>query len=135
MSRKSKFNIDNVRNPLEVDVAKQLRAFKGLTVEYESEEIPYTVTRYAIYTPDFVVTTRDGRKIYIESKGYLRPEHIRTLKLVKAQHPDYDIRLLFGADNKMSKASKTRYSKWAEKNGFPWCIKEIPKEWFHETVS
>lgn len=86
---------------------------------YESEKIPYVLARH--YIPDYIVLTPSG-KIYIECKGYFRPEHKAKMIAVKKQHPELDIRILFYAPNK-------KYEKWAVKNGFKYAFSDIPKEW------
>lgn len=73
------------------------------------------------YTPDFVLTTKLG-KIYIEAKGYFRPEDKRKIVAVKRCNPHLDIRLVFYSHNKTN-------VRWAEKYGFPYAIQDIPKEW------
>ncbi len=56
--------------------------------------------------------------------------HDRTKHLlIKQQHPDKDIRFLFKVDNKINKASETRYSDWCEKHGFLYAFGEVPEEW------
>jgi hypothetical protein len=60
--------------------------------------------------------------VYIETKGYLRPEHKRKLVAVRRLHPEKDIRIIFYAPVKKN-------IKWAEKNGFKWAVETIPKEW------
>lgn len=71
--------------------------------------------------------------MYIEYKGnFTGPDRTKML-LVKKQHPDLDIRLVFGrATNKLNRASKTTYAMWADKYGFPWSEKVIPEEWRKE---
>jgi predicted nuclease of restriction endonuclease-like RecB superfamily len=86
---------------------------------YESCRIPYVLTGH--YIPDFILNTSEGTR-YIECKGYLRPEHKRKMIAVKKCNPLLDIRLVFYAFNK-------KYIKWAEKNGFPWAVEMVPKEW------
>jgi predicted nuclease of restriction endonuclease-like RecB superfamily len=86
---------------------------------YESEKIPYVIASH--YIPDFILSTPFG-SVYIECKGYLRPEDKRKLCAVKRQHPEMDIRILFYSLNK-------KYIKWAEKTGFRWAVGRIPKEW------
>jgi hypothetical protein len=55
------------------------------------------------------------------------------MKLVKEQHPLFDIRFVFQrSQNKISKNSKTTYAMWAELNGFPWAEGLIPPEWLKE---
>ena len=106
------------KNKFEKDVEDQLKA-SGLKFKYEHEKINYILA--CSYTPDFVVETPTG-KLYIEAKGYLRPEHKRKMCAVKRQHPNYDIRMLFYS-------RKEEDIRWAERNSFRYSIKTIPQEW------
>ena len=108
----------NTRNKFEKRLYAQLKRAK-LPFSYESERIPYILSGY--YLPDFIVRTPLG-VIYIEAKGYFRPEAKRKLVAVKRQHPEKDIRLLFYARNK-------QYERWAVKNGFKFAFEKIPIEW------
>ncbi len=108
-----------------------LQSFKRrlrFDVEYESESLDYIVEQ--TYTPDFIVTLEDGRKIYLEAKGYFRAEDRRKLKLIREQHPDINLKIVFQNNNKLHKLSNTRYSDWCERHGFDYTIGEIPKKWF-----
>lgn len=96
------------------DLSKRKASFK-----YESEKILYTYSGH--YTPDFVVETRQG-KVYIEAKGYFRPEDKRKIVAVKKCNPTLDIRIVFYSHNKTS-------IRWATKYGIPYAIGEIPKDW------
>jgi Autographiviridae endonuclease I len=87
---------------------------------YETEQIPYTIE--GNYIPDFPIKKKSGKKMYIEGKGYFRPESKRKMVAVKKQHPELDIRIVFYSARK-------RDIKWAEKNGFPYAIGRIPLEW------
>jgi hypothetical protein len=60
--------------------------------------------------------------VYVECKGYLRPEHKAKMCAVKKIHPEIDLRILFYAPKK-------EYIKWAIKNGIKYAISEIPKDW------
>ena len=91
--------------------------------KYESERIPYILARH--YIPDFCITLPSGDILYIECKGYFRPEDKAKLTAVKKLHPTMDIRILFYSENKKS-------IKWCEKNRIPWAIEKIPKEWITE---
>lgn len=106
------------RNKFEERIFKQLKKSK-VGFKYESEKLPYLFTGH--YIPDFVVNGRDG-KIYIETKGYFRPEHKRKMVAVKKLHPTLDIRIVFYA-------KKIKDIRWAEKHGFLWAIEKIPQEW------
>lgn len=91
--------------------------YEKLTVKYVTEQE---------YTPDFGV----GSNVIIEAKGYFTSEDRTKLKLVRAQHPDLDIRLLFQrASNKLNKRSSTTYAQWADKHGFKWAEGTVPESW------
>lgn len=106
------------RNKFEARIYKQLQKAK-VSFKYEAEKFAYVIASH--YTPDFVLSTPTG-KVYIETKGYLRPEDKRKLVAVKKYNPHIDLRILFYSSNK-------KYIKWAEKNGIRWAIDIIPKDW------
>ena len=121
------------RSGFEERVARNLTE-RGIPFEYEpkSEVLSYRVDEVRKYLPDFRV---DGvSKVIVECKGRFTAADRKKLKLIKAQHPEKDIRLLFMRDNTLSKQSKTRYSMWAEKHGFPWALKSVPIGWVGDTV-
>lgn len=128
------YNGDNYHSQLEVDHRKQLdkmlRKSKA-KLAYEAEKIPFTVIKHKTYTPDFVITFPDGHKRYIEIKGYLRPDDRSKMKMVKDQHPELDIRIVFQKDNNLNAQSKTKYTQWARKLGIPCAVDTIPTEWTH----
>jgi len=107
-----------LRNKFEKRIYSQLSRAK-VSFKYESEKIPYLLARH--YIPDFIIQTKTG-KIYIECKGYLRPEHKAKLIAVKKLNPKIDLRILFYA-------RRPKDIKWAEKHGFTYAIEKIPKEW------
>lgn len=106
------------RNKFETRLYNTLR-FKKIKFKYESEKIPYVIAGH--YIPDFILVTPLG-KIYVEAKGYLRPEHKRKMVAVKRQHPEIDLRILFYA-------RKEKDIRWAERNGFKWAVDTFPQEW------
>ena len=110
--------MSRLKNKFEKRTYSYLRRAK-VQFKYESEKILYILARH--YIPDFVIITPTG-KIYVECKGYLRPEHKAKMIAVKKQHPEIDLRILFYASNKKN-------IKWAEKNGFRYAVDKIPKEW------
>lgn len=121
------------KNKFEI-VTGQFLKDKKIKFSYETEKLEYTIV--SNYIPDFIVTTKSKKKIYIETKGNGRSwdgAARRKLVAVKKQHPDLDIRLVFWSDGKFGATRKdgTRQtqSAWAEKNGFPWAIREIPDAW------
>lgn len=107
-----------MRNKFELRTERQLKRSR-VRFKYEAEKIPYVLCRH--YIPDFILETKTG-KVYIECKGYLRPEHKSKMCAVKKQNPQLDIRILFYAE-------KRQYIKWAQKNGFRYAVGTIPEEW------
>lgn len=87
--------------------------------KYEAEKIPYVIAGH--YIPDFVVDTPRG-KVYIETKGYFRPEAKRKMVAVKKLHPELDIRIVFFSRKKAD-------INWATKHGFIWSVETVPPEW------
>jgi len=112
-----------MRSKLEENIAEELDKL-GIKYTYERDKLKYVIE--AQYIPDFKVGD-----VYLETKGYFPPEQRRKMKAVKAANPDLDIRIIFQSPhNKINKRSKTTYSMWAEKNGFPWCAYyAIPVDW------
>ena len=106
------------RNPFELGLERQLKKAK-VTYKYESERIPYVLARH--YIPDFIIYTQTG-KVYIEAKGYFRPEARAKMVAVKKLNPHLDIRIVFYA-------SKKKDIRWAIRHGFRYAIGTIPGEW------
>lgn len=106
------------RNKFELKIERQLKRAKA-RFKYESEKIPYIIASH--YCPDFIITCPNG-KIYVECKGYFRPEDKRKLVAVKRLNPNIDLRIVFYARNE-------KYIKWCTKNNIRWAIGTIPKIW------
>lgn len=122
------------RSGLERRVARQI-TLSGHSFDYEADIISYLKPeRKSKYTPDFILTKKDGAKMYIEAKGRFVTADRQKHLLIQKQHPEIDVRLLFqNASNKISKASNTTYAKWATSKGFKWADKGIiPQEWLDE---
>lgn len=117
------------RSGLEEAIANRLTS-KGVGFSFEELVINYTKpAKPARYTPDFVL--ENG--IIIESKGRFLTEDRQKHLLVKAQHPEYDIRFVFSnSKTKISKRSATTYGMWCEKHGFLYADKDIPDAWLKE---
>lgn len=128
-----------LRSGLERNIKDQLDE-AGIKWAYEPEKIEYrkrvikgvcpgcnsvTVYQRHNYTPDFVL----ANGIRIEVKGRLTSADRSKLIAVKSQHPDLDLRMVFGANNKLQKNKEERYSNWAAKNNIKFCIKTIPESW------
>jgi Phage endonuclease I len=85
--------------------------------------------REARYLPDFRVGN-----IIIETKGWFGRNGARErqkLVLLKEQHPDLDIRIVFSDARKpLYKGSPTTYAMWATDHGFTYSTKGIvPQRW------
>jgi len=126
------------RSGLEERTARELTEL-GVTFTYEEVKITYTKpARKSRYTPDFMITARpDGtpraHPLIIETKGRFLVQDRAKHVLLKAQHPGLDIRFVFDTPNsRISKASRTTYADWCEKNGFQYAAKSIPLEWLRE---
>ena len=115
------------RSGFEHKVADQLSENK-IDFQYEKTIINYIKpeTKHT-YTIDF--TLPNG--ILVETKGRWVIEDRKKHLLIKKQHPELDIRLVFqNAKTKIRKGSKTTYADWCDKNGIIWAEKNIPKSWF-----
>ncbi len=121
------------RSGLELSVHEQLTN-NGIPYQYETEKISYVVPAHTSnYNPDFIFTKKDGSKLYIESKGRFLLADRKKHQLLKAQYPTLDIRILFQSpENKISKASKTTYASWCEKNNIRYAKFPIPTDWLEE---
>lgn len=106
------------RNRFEKKIERQLKKAK-VKFSYETEKIPYVISGH--YIPDFIIELSNGR-IYVETKGYFRPEHKRKMAAVKRQHPELDLRIIFYAKNKTNE-------RWAERYGFKWAVGDVPSDW------
>ena len=117
------------RSGLEEKVAEYL-ASKGVGFSFETLKVPYVKpeTKH-IYTPDFIL----DNGIIIETKGRWMMEDRKKHILIRKQHPNLDIRILFqNAHAKISKGSKTSYADFCEKHGITYAHREIPVAWLKE---
>lgn len=116
------------RSGLEESVASQLtRAGIPFVYEDKAQRIPYTTppTPHK-YLPDF----RLPNGIIIETKGRFTSEDRAKHELIKAQHPELDIRFVFNrSKSKLDTGSPTTYAMWCEKRGFKFADKLIPQSW------
>lgn len=116
------------RSGLEDKVSDQLIS-EGIDPNYEKVKLSYRVEKSCTYTPDFPVS----KQIIIETKGRFQTADRMKMLLIKAQYPNIEFRFVFSNSNsRISKASKTTYGAWCEKNGFKYADKLIPPEWIQE---
>jgi|TARA_Y100000296_G_C5164512_1_gene253810 hypothetical protein len=117
------------RSGLEAKIAADLDNH-GVYVKYETHKISYTkpVTCHT-YTPDFVLPNG----IIIEAKGLFSSTDRKKHMFVKEQHPNLDIRFVFGnSQNKLYRGSPTTYAGWCLKKGFLYADRLIPVNWIEE---
>lgn len=118
-----------VRSGLEDTICQELSAL-GVEYKYEELKIKYTQpSKVRTYTPDIELPN----KIVVEIKGRWVAADRQKIALVKQQHPDMDLRMVFSNSRaKISKTSKTTYGMYCDKIGVPYADKHIPLEWIKE---
>ena len=120
------------RSGFEHKVSDQLKENK-VKFEYETTVIGYIKpeTKHT-YTIDF--TLPNG--ILVETKGRWVLEDRKKHLLIKKQHPELDIRMVFqSSKTKIRKGSKTTYAMYCDKHDIPWAEKTIPESWLNEKKS
>jgi len=120
------------RSGFEHKVSDQLKENK-IKFEYETTVIDYIKpeTQHT-YTIDF--TLPNG--ILVETKGRWVLEDRKKHLLIKKQHPELDIRMVFqSSKTKIRKGSKTTYAMYCDKHNIPWAEKVIPESWLKEKKS
>ena len=117
------------RSGLEESVDALLKQ-SGIDGQYEQHKVLYTIPiSYHEYTPDF----RLPNGIFVETKGRFVIEDRKKHLLIRAQHPEKDIRFVFTRSaTKLYKGARTTYSDWCVKYNFKFADKKIPDSWFNE---
>jgi hypothetical protein len=121
------------RSGLEATTADYLKKRK-VAFGFETEKIKYTKpeTNHT-YTPDFVLTKKDGTVMYVETKGRFLYDDASKHLLIKEQHPELDIRFVFSSLNaKVGQSKRVTCAMWAEKHGYKYSHKTIPESWLKE---
>lgn len=110
---------------------------------FEAREILYTPPlKLRKYTPDFILPNG----IIVETKGRFTTEDRQKHKNIKQEHPDLDIRFIFGTATtvrgkvvtrpgskaRLSKVSQTTYAAWCDQYGFQYADVIVPDEWINE---
>jgi hypothetical protein len=121
--------VKGFRSGLEDVVAAQITS-RGLDPQYETVKIEYVKPeKKHKYTPDFPLPNG----IIVETKGRFDVADRQKHLLIKAQHPEKDIRFVFSnSRQRISKGSQTTYADWCRKHGFLFADKLIPESWFNE---
>lgn len=123
---KARKRVGEFKSKLEEEIAKYLKKKKVKCI-YESLKIKYTIPESEhTYTPDFPLPN----DIIVEAKGIFDAADRKKHLLIRAQHPDLDIRFVFSRSaSRISKRSKTTYADWCNAHGFLYADKTIPAEW------
>lgn len=80
-----------------------------------------------IYYPDFYLPEHG---FFIETKGIFSPADRIKMILMKEQHPEEEIKILFQQDKLIKhKRKSTRYTEWAKANGYTSATGSIPASW------
>jgi len=122
------------RSGLEEQIARQL-TYSKIPFEYETKviKIYQNQKKSHRYTPDFVLTKKDGSLMYIEGKGRFLTADKQKHILVKNLYPELDLRFVFSnSQTRISKLSNTTYAMWCQKHEFQYSDKFIPKSWIAE---
>lgn len=110
--------VDYEYEPFEMEFHSRVRS--GLCDECGCTD----VYKIRWYTPDFVI---EDKKVIIEAKGKFTAENRTKMLDVIKDHPDWEVRMWFMYDNKLTKKSKVRYSDWCNKHGIVYHVgKEAP---------
>jgi len=117
------------RSKLESKVAYNLQ-LQGIIPCHEEVKIRYIVPESEhTYLADFLLPNG----IIVEVKGLFESADRKKHLLIKTQHPELDIRFVFGnAKTAIYPGSTTTLGEWCKKHGFVYSEKTIPTEWLHE---
>lgn len=121
------------KSPDKSKFEKEVWEFYGKKWDYEKDIIPYVVPESKHkYLPDFTIK----ENFFVECKGYLDADTRKKHLLLKEQHPDKRIIMLFmNCTGKIHPKSTTTYGEWATKNGIEWYCwkcKKPKKELFED---
>ena len=94
------------RSGLELKVADQIKEAQ-YPVKYETETLQYIVPqKNSKYTPDFIFTKKDGKTMYIETKGRWTSTDRQKMKHILASNPNIDLRIIFQNPNQKISINK-----------------------------
>tara|TARA_B100001250_G_scaffold184424_2_gene158630 strand:- start:3804 stop:4178 length:375 start_codon:yes stop_codon:yes gene_type:complete len=115
------------RSNLEGSVADYLEK-QGVSFIFEpkTHRIGYEVPKK--YQPDFLLPNG----ILIEVKGWFKAEDQRKHRLIRQQHPELDIRFIFGKLKSKVQGGRYTCQEWCEKYEFLYAESIIPNLWIHE---
>jgi hypothetical protein len=132
-TQKAVFKKHGIKSGLEERTKQNLDELH-IEFEYETLKLEYKVPeKIHSYKPDFIFPDKDNPKMIIETKGRWVDEDRAKMKLIKEQHPNLDIRMVFSnSKTKIRKNTKTTYGDFCKKLKIPYADKVIPNEWLEE---
>ena len=108
---------------------------RKIEFSYEQVKLVYTKT----YLVDFIIVTKSGKEIYIETKGAFRHGDTTKYRSVHRDNPDIDLRFIFFVDkyqrsavNKKIPHTKITHGEWCDRNKFKYAVDTVPQEWLEE---
>jgi predicted nuclease of restriction endonuclease-like RecB superfamily len=114
LRRTKSTNLGKFKSKLEKNFSELLTTL-GIPTKYEPDKFAYI--KKHTYCPDF----RISDTVYVETKGRFSGSDRTKMILAREQNPGLVLILGFQNPNlTLSKASKTTYSAWCEKNDFYW---------------
>jgi hypothetical protein len=118
------------RSGLEEENSEIIKA-NGHAVRFEPFKIPYVIPQSLhTYTLDFLL----DNWIIVETKGIFDAQDRNKHLLLKAQHPELDIRFVFSRSKApIGPGAKSTMADWCNKFGFKFADKRIPAAWFKES--
>jgi hypothetical protein len=123
---------DGFHSGLERTIAKKLKN-RGVAVKYEERDVEYLVPKAL---DGFVFQFQLENGILIQTIGRSVQEDRKRLRLIKEQHPELDIRLVFtNANSRLSDGGEVTCAMWADSMGFKWAEVSIPDSWIYERKS
>ena len=139
-TRADKRGLGKFRSRSEKRVADHLRA-QDIAYRYEKTRIYYRQAKGSMYCPNcgevpgfitkkYLPDFELSNGVFIEVKGRFTSIDRNKLKAVKKYHPELNICLLFDNDRVVEGSrNRIRYGEWANANGFPWAVRDVPEEW------
>lgn len=119
------------RSVFEFNISKYLKK-KDVKFSFERLTLPFVQpAKKRKYKPDFKI---EETSVVIEAKGYLTARDREKLLLVREQHPNLNLVLLFmDSRKKLHKRSPTTYADWCTKHGIPFADfrSGIPDTWLY----
>lgn len=113
----------NFKSLWEIQYAQTLEFQKKngdvLEWSYEEEHFQFPRELYKTepfgYIPDFRVTYRGGRTVYIEVKGYMNPASIKKINRFKKHYPDLELEVVSKPwFQKMRRQGMNKIMRWEE---------------------